>query len=299
MTTHALDIASLLHAMRELAEKVGDNADWHSVNADTGYVIEMLRTYGQVIAGSQSIKALASADWEALNRFLVSNNFRPAIKQFDPGEGIGVVSILDKLLKWKSGPARKTTISTIAGSKPGFILPSSDVAVYRATGFLGFLIRIPTRSADTLWIYLPDKNEAYISVLDRLHLVELTFALSAADHFAERGKFTGVTIPMLEFSLEPDISFMLGAELRSDSEVLVITQAGQQFKLRMDETGARVKTESHLVTERGIVRSDKPLVVDRPFIGWFTEEGAGNLPMASFFADFDSWKQPAGSLQDL
>ena len=70
--------------------------------------------------------------------------------------------------------------------------------------------------------------------------------------------------------------------------------------MRMDETGARVKVATAMVASRCCVISEGPtvFVVDRPFYGWWTQTGVA-LPMAAFFAGWDSLHRPEGSLDEL
>lgn len=73
----------------------------------------------------------------------------------------------------------------------------------------------------------------------------------------------------------------------------------QQFKMRMDETGARVKVATVIVTMRGMSEEPRIFTVNGPVYGWWTQKGFEDLPMAAFFADWDALHKPAGSLADL
>jgi hypothetical protein len=285
--------------MGKLAQTVGDGAFWSPVDSQTAYVTELLEKHFPSLAGTDNFESLASTDWEALNAFLVSHKFAPKIEYFDPSQGIGVVSVMDLLLKWAQGPAKKATIDTEVGEKPGFHIPEGGVEAYTVRGYAGILLKIAVRGKQTLWLYVPGESEPYLADTDGLLLVALTIAISSARHYRRyESDHEGVVLPMVDFSLEPDISFLLGAELVSDSDSLFVNQAGQQFKFRMNEEGARVKTETHIVAMRGIMAEPQPFIVDRPFFGWVSMNGI-DLPVAAFYADFDSWKQPEGSLQDL
>jgi hypothetical protein len=69
--------------------------------------------------------------------------------------------------------------------------------------------------------------------------------------------------------------------------------------MRMDEKGARVKVATGIVSKEAF-SADQPsvFVVNRPFYGWWTQEGL-DLPMAAFFADWESLHKPVGGLEDL
>jgi hypothetical protein len=78
-----------------------------------------------------------------------------------------------------------------------------------------------------------------------------------------------------------------------------IGEAYQEFKLRANEKGARVKVATTLFVARGIRLAPEPYVMNQPFLGCFTQPGHDKLPLAAFWADTDSWRNPEGSLDEL
>jgi hypothetical protein len=110
----------------------------------------------------------------------------------------------------------------------------------------------------------------------------------------------GTIIPMLEIDIEPDISWMKGLFTDNSRDGYhQIVQAFQQFKLRANEKGARVKVATGLGTARGGALPKQPFIFNRPFIGFFTQADDPTIPMAAFYADTDSWRQPSGTLEEL
>jgi hypothetical protein len=66
----------------------------------------------------------------------------------------------------------------------------------------------------------------------------------------------------------------------------------------MNEEGARARVATGISMLRSASFAPVKLIFNRPFYGWFTQEGI-ELPMAVFYADFDSWTEPAGSLDEM
>ena len=92
----------------------------------------------------------------------------------------------------------------------------------------------------------------------------------------------GAKVPMLEMDLKPDLSWMMGLDLIGPIlGTQDLDQAFQQFKLRANERGARVKVATGFAT-----RSIQPLPYEfnDPFIGFFTQPGNNSLAMAAFWA---------------
>lgn len=300
-STRALDVVTILHALSELDSELKTTA-WAATNEEQKKVFALLDVYREELAKVTGLDAKASRDYGELNAFLTKRKFDPMVEPFDPKIGIGVVSVLDKLVQWIKGPGEKVEILTAKGERPGFELPREGVNVYEVAGYpKSYLLELLTKSDDTLWLFVHDDT-----TLDGLDLVGLSMdVMSQArttpmreSHFG-RGKkyqaFAGAQVPMLDFNIKPGLDWLLGAATGTG---YFITQAVQQFKMRMDETGARVKVATVVVASRCIKEEPVVFVLNRPFYGWWTQKGL-NMPMAAFFADWDSLHEPAGSLSDL
>jgi len=186
-------------------------------------------------------------------------------------------------------------IRTRQGALPGFELPGKGVNIYEVQGYRGsYLLELLTKSDDTLWLFVHDDI-----TLEGLDMVKLSMDVMRTSRKPPMGRtFAGAKVPMIEFDVKPDLRWLLGADTTTVSgDYYVIAQAAQHFKMRMDETGARVKVATALLLA-GISQLPGVFVVDRPFYGWWTQPGI-DLPMAVFFADWDSWRKPAGSVEDL
>jgi hypothetical protein len=293
VSTEALDVVTILKCFEELEEEfLGPNRQWDGLNLDQKTIFEWYEKYKPLLKKITSLKAKGSKDWQELNEFLVENKFQPKFKPFD---GIGVVSILDKMVKWLNGAAEIITINAWNGKTyPGFEIPPSGVEIYKMSG--GILAELKTKSEDTPWLFLPDKGQEKLQSLDLIQL-SLDVMLQAKKHDQD---YAGAKIPMLDFDVEPDISFLLGAYTQDTKGTYwYISQAFQQFKMRMDETGARVKVATGMAMTKGISFGPTKLIFDRPFYGWWTQKGLEKLPMAVFRAEEDSWRKPEGSLEDM
>lgn len=304
MSTRALDILTILHALNVLDGEL-KTTGWNAKNPQQERIFAWLREHRELLAKVTGLDAKASRFWQDLNKFLIDHKFDPMVQPFDPEMGIGVVSILDKLVRWRNGPGAKVQIETEQGERPGFELPSQGVNIYIVDDYPGsYLLELLTKSDDTLWLFVHDDTS-----LDGLDIVELSMDVMIRSRKAPMQKsmyggrqypaFAGAQVPMVDFDIQPDISWLLGADTNTeDGDYYFIAQAAQQFKMRMDETGARVKVATVVAVMRGISEEPKLFVLDRPFFGWWTQRGL-NLPMAAFFADWDSLHKPAGSLEDL
>ncbi len=307
MATRALDVVTILHALDTLDRELQTTV-WSAKNPQQIDLFTWLDTFKEKLARITGLDAKASRFYEELNAFLAQKGFSPMVASFNPKEGLGVVSILDKLVRWLNGPGTIGEIYTRRGSMLGFELPHDGVNIYEVMGYRGsYLLELLTQSDDTLWLFVHDNHS-----LDGLDMVKLSLDVMSKsrqtpmsdDSFGYglgRGKsptFAGAKVPMIEFDVKPDLSWLLGAKTTTVSgDYYFVAQAAQQFKMRMDETGARVKVATAMVVP---LMWQGPVVfeVKEPFYGWWTQKGI-NLPMAAFFADWDAWRKPSGSLEDL
>src|SRR3712207_1162207 len=86
--------------------------------------------------------------------------------------------------------------------------------------------------------------------------------------------YAGAQVLMLDFDIKPDINWLLGAATYTEGgDYYFVAQAAQQFKMRMDETGARVKVATVVVATYTIAEEPVLFRLDRPFYGWWTQRG--------------------------
>lgn len=304
MATRALDVVTILHALDTCGKEL-QTTGWKPKKRTHRDVFNWLETFKEQLAQISGLDAKASRFSEELNAFLAQRGFGPLIRPFDPKESLGVVSILDKLVRWLSGPGRISTIFTRTGARPGFELPPEGVTISEVKGYPGStLLQLLTQSEDTLWIFVhPDSSRAGLDlvklsmdVMRQPRQTPMSRGLSGVGR-KEGPTWAGAKVPMIDVHVTPDLSWLLGARTTTvNGAPYRIVQAAQQFNMRMDETGARVKVATVTVAATGPALGPKLFVVDRPFYGWWTQRGM-DLPMAAFFADWDCWRQPSGSLE--
>ena len=294
MASKALDLVTMGHALDTLEQAFPQGCAWWGATTDQQMFLKWWLTNRHNIPMLSGLEALASREASVLNDFLVKRGFEPQFDPFDP-EGFGAVSILDMLVKWLQ-PAAQATIGTRADrgwvNFPAFQIPKNGAIIHRAEGFTSPLVELLTESGDSLWLMMLDEPWN-----------GLELAMTADRLFDQPlqpdNTWSGVVVPKIELQIEPDLSWMLGVYFEAlPDDYFRIVQAFQQFKFRMNEEGARAKVATGFSATRGISLAPQPLRIDRPFIGFFTQKGLP-LPIAAFYADYDCWGEPDGSLGEL
>ena len=270
MSTHAMDIATIIKIFITLKKERGiGSSGWNSINPLQKQIFEFYEKYQDEVSHLKNLNCNIGID--------------------SPLE-ITATSTLDKSVIWKGGIAKESSVKCKEKKYPAFRL-EEGCSVFAVDGFEEPLLMIETKSKDKLWILMSQET----SGLD-LARTALDISVAAKKLHQEYVWHPEAIIPKVDFKLEPNISFLEGANSANWS----ISKATQKFKFRMNEEGARAIVETHMVLfgccVQEITKIEK-IVIDKPFIGWFTQDGS-SFPMAVFYADTDCWKD-AGKLKDL
>jgi len=295
----AIDVVTMFRALAELEEEfLGKGRTWTHTTTDQKIIFELYRRYMPALSRLTRIKSKASTDWQVLNDFLVADNFDPMFN--GPLDGIGAVSILDMLVNWLVEAGICNILGNDSAKHIGFEIPAHGRQVYTPTGFKSPLVGLETKSGDLLWLAIPDQVP-----VDLVDMIRIAFtAMSRPSVISRRQSpdvITTVQVPEVKFDVKPDIAPLLVSAFTFDEarSRWYIDQAMQQFKFAMNKEGARAKVATGIAMRKGIsLNEPKPLVLNQPFMGWFTQPGAPTLPIAIFYADYGSW-QAAGDLRSL
>jgi hypothetical protein len=293
MTSMALDFATIGRALQALSAAYLDDSSWQPATDDQHVFLEWFATHRKELSKLTNLESLASGDFAILNSFLVVRGFQPL---FEPFDGIGVVSVLDMLVEWLT-EADLTTIEVFNRSTmhidsfPAFWLPSDGITIYDVEGCPAPLAQLRTKSGVTLWLTMDNRPESSLDLaLDAQRI-------STAARRLNTRYALGAKIPMLDLDVQSDLEWLMGMFTEdSPSGYHEITQAFQQFKLAANQKGAHIKVASGIAATRSAAPMPSPLIFNRPFIGFFTQPEHDHLPIAAFWADFDSWKNPGGTL---
>lgn len=314
MTSQALDLTTIGHALTVLRDTYLGESEWQGMSADQQGFLDWYEDNRAEIATLDDLESLASRSAEDLNRFLADRGFDP---MFESPIDIGVVSVLDMLMHWLAegsvttitrnrrevvpegtnifGQSRSSVKTVVDASWPAFRLGSDVAAVFDLPGLHGGpLVRLATKTGHHLWLITSPEP------VNGIELAGWASQFSACIRYPSRLWTAGAVVPMLDMDVKPDLSWLLGLTAATDAGRYHVDQAFQQFKLRADEKGARVKVATGIAMARAACGPiSQPYVFDEPFLGWFTQPGHDCLPLACFWADTDVWRTPAGSLEDL
>ncbi|MDO8551164.1 MAG: hypothetical protein Q7S03_00575 [bacterium] len=274
MTTQALDVASVFYALDRLEKNcIGSLRLWDS---ETTEQARFFILYGESRRNLEALSGIKAS-------FSVAGS-PPLVR-------VNVETVLDKFVRWVGGVAPKETIYVGEKIYPAFLIKHFET--HSVKGFEHPLVVIHTQTGDQLWILM---HEEPIGGMD---LVELAWKVTTGPKkYSWSGHYEGVIVPKIDFALEPDLGFLAGARAPIPGGYVKISQATQDFKFRMNEEGARAIVHTRIRTMIVTARLPRHLKIDKPFCGWFVQRDVP-IPLAVFGADYDSWKEPKGSLKEL
>ena len=292
MNTQAIDVITIMHALQALEDKfLGKDRSWIAYGPEQTIVFELYRRLKNDVRALQHLKSKASTDWNVLNNYLDENGFD---KMFaGPLNGIGAVSILDMLVEWLKQGTLCNIYAQDYKEHEGFEIEENNRRIYKMQDQTT-IAELLTKSGDSLWLTMPDSLPT-----GSLDMIRIAFSAMRKGMLQSYSKFTAVQVPEISIDLKPDISFLTCAEtIDAGNQKWFISEAYQQFKLKMNREGARAKVATGIAMRKGVSFDEpQPLVFNRPFMGWFTQNGS-RLPIAIFYADYDVWRQ-AGDLRSM
>jgi hypothetical protein len=143
-----------------------------------------------------------------------------------------------------------------------------------------------------VWLLLGDRLP---DGSDGFELFEAAHVALAARATGERQRFASVTMPEVRHSGTNELEWLRG--LTGDGGITV-GQAVQAAHLRIDRTGSEAAVATAARPGSAVFGFARALIVDRPFIAFWTDDSALELPLAVARFDFDAWSRWDPDLAD-
>jgi hypothetical protein len=298
MSTLALDITTIFYALNDLEKEfLGKNRSWigEKGNREQEVFIGHYNELNKFLPRLNRPIAKASIYFEELDGLLEEHGYS---KMFQHSfAGIGVVSILRILIEWfEVRNVRLCTIQGCDGTKySGFEIPLNGRYIYKLPDDR-LLVCLKTKSGDFLWLTtMPRQPDYPRDILTRAF--EDMNNIKSNRLVGMNRLYSTVRIPDIYVETQPNISFIQGIRTKdSYGTAYNIIEAYQELRIEMNKEGARIELKEELRTLLTMATKDasegpSPLIVNKPFLGWLTQKGALPLPLAIFYADYDSWKE--------
>lgn len=279
-------VAAALGATEEF---LGKNRVWRSSKPQAQAFFRNLSTLRSQVQGVDFVQTEAGIGKPGVaevNRFLKDKGFTIQLKSdgVQPSD-VSAAAVMDIKVTWRDkGEARNNRLST--GSKkevPGVSISSIQTASH-SSGHDYPIIQVPTQNGFDVYM---TRYDGALSE-DPMALSQITSGIMNGITHEETIK--GAWFPMVDFEERGTLSWLLGASTTDaqNGGTATISQALAQYRLRMNEVGARAEAAVAVSTTKGM-RGPRSVSIDGPFLVWFVKDG---VTYFSAYIDEDSMKTP-------
>jgi hypothetical protein len=290
MTTQTFTPHPIMAALLQASHSLGA-VQWSANTSLQEYFIKLYNSNLDDIEhfSDTELRSWASESARELNKILSNEGFDIQLDELQNNE-IGVVSILDILLKWlKIG--QELPINGHDEHKYPGVKIKSEFVENRSTFLAGInskeytqqIAILNTTNGDVVYMTIADKGE-----LKGFELLEHILSIKKNIEPDIRPKF--VHFPMIDLNHQPDISWLIGLPHSGGG---YITQALQQTKFKMNHEGAHLKSAVAIAVMRSLSpQIESGIIINTPFYLWI-ERPSVKLPIICAYMDYDVWKDPS------
>lgn len=289
MISSTVAIWPIISALSKAALFLGAEGTWQPINTQQetflkGYYVDQAQTKH---FSEKELRSWASTSHEELNTILRNEQFTIQFAPFKPEE-FGVVSILDVLVTWLT-EGRKTEVTSAVTHKTYPAVTLKKAKSYFSLVGSGYLIEIPTKSGDIVYMAIADKPLKDFELINEL----TTQFAHVVKHFED----VEVVFPMVDLNQEVDISWLMKLQWFNPKFMIPtheVSQAFQQTKFRMNEKGARAQSAVAIgINTTCLQLPHKRVVINKPFYLWIQRPGVDHPIFAAYIAE-DDWKEQKG-----
>lgn len=227
------------------------------------------------------IESVADTNIKKINNWLKERGFSIQLSQMGEG-GFGVASMLDLLGKWATKGEKWTVVTEKNEYYPGVKMSNYGLGFYREDSNPNIIIEIETKASDKVYLLMADDAPVGFSLVNQIENITQNMRKIKPEH-------EGVVFPMIDLTEEGVLDWLIGISVGS----MLVAEALQQTKLKMNEEGFRVKSAVALGILKAPPRRGEPYMINRPFLMWIKRPGLSK-PLFVAYLNKDVWKNPEG-----
>lgn len=242
--------------------------------------------------GPDELKAWVRKTAEELNQILADHKYEIRLEPWPDNEGsFGVVAIMDALARWIHPGERQQIYCKNNGLNYPGVKITRHAHEFSSPAHPHPLLAIQAQDNYEVWMTAADEP------LSGLDLVCRVQDIRDAGLHLEVSNVHG-HFPMINLNQKVDIGWLKGIHAvgNDTGQPVIITQALQETKFRMNEFGAHAQSAVALGAKRCM--GPKSVYIDQPFYLWILKDmGAGgpklkNIPVFAGYLDTDCWEDP-------
>lgn len=280
-------ISPINAALVKSEDLLGKNRSWRAVNdAQVRFLREFFSKRQELIKFSEKeLRSWASRVAAELNEVLKKEGFNLRLDDFQAG-GFGVVSILDVLVEWLEKGTKTNLIVKKKGNYPAVRMEmESSFKICFSPRHIVPIAVLNTKSGDQVYMTIADHPYRGFDLISRIEEIDSIY-------LKEGLPYDFLVFPMVDLNHEVDISWLKSMwTWDQKGDPVEISQALQQTKFKMNETGARTKSAVALGVRYVASLQSRPFIIDKPFFLWIKRPGL-SIPVMCAYIDEADWKDP-------
>jgi hypothetical protein len=306
MKTRTITIHPILGCLQKAEDFLGKNRKWKpSVRGDNrktqqDFINDILVSVSDVDKINE-MKSIADLDVNVINKFLKDEGFNIKLSPIPNGEGFAVASVMKILVEWIE-KGKSVDILTPNKKKYAGVQIDEENIKYHSSQFHSEPIASPAIKSKTDSVFITKINDKLLDVIEGGEFALLDWLKKVRRGLlSDFDSFSYLEFPCINYDQEVDISWLVGMNTISDrkskfnGDPMLISEAKQQTKFRMNEVGAKVESAVAMGMLRCCVSMPKkvkvPLVIDEPFLLWMERSGV-SIPYFAGIFDYDVWNKP-------
>lgn len=277
--SRAFSAHSLVAGLEKASQVASRSGDWHPINREQDMLLEVAANYPFNQFPPLPTSVIASLVAREITEFYRQRGFDISFPELKPRE-IGIGTLLDILVDWQV-PGDRESIYYLNRRYP---------AAYLKKGL--FVIRSREHNYPHAVIGTKNGYMVGMTALDEdLNEWEMLDLASRVQLSTNPTDYNGLIFPCTSLEASTDASWMTGLFAPNPYGGMVVTQVFQRDRLRMNEYGARAQSASGMTVQMLGARDEHPLVIDRPFMVWFSQS-MNHTPVFVARVTPEHWSDP-------
>ncbi len=282
----------IIQALTAGEQFFGGNKHWTAVNENQQHFLKQYNPHRRSLShfNDTELQAWVSYNADELNDIASQKGFSITFEPFAPNE-FGILSILDVVLTWLEKGTENSVRSKIDATHEQIfkaVRLEKGVTVYYPHNSLHRfpIVRVESNGPDTVYMTIANEQLEGFALAEKIKELKQTMAPQPKlEADAE------LIFPVVNLDQKVDIGWLLGMHQYVGGDKFTITQAKQQTKLKLDESGAHVESAVMIAIEcTSCGFEPEPIVIDKPFYIWIERAGCQS-PILYGYIDTDCWEQ--------
>ena len=281
--TTTIVIYPIVGALRAVEEFVKTN-EWQPISDKQREFLEQFQTHCRSeIPLIKEIDCIANKDIQVINDWLKQHGFSIELSPM-PDSMLATASKLDLEGHWKN-LGKKTAVYTEEYDEyPGVKMSDGRFKFYCLEGEESLVIELETEKKDLAYMMMAKEVPDGFAMIE--HVENIMGHMKSCSP-----EYEGLIFPMIDLDIEGSLEWLINMGIGS----MMIGQALQQTKLKMNEKGFRIKSAAaiQMILKAPLEKKKEPYIINRPFLFWVKRPDISR-PLFVSYLNKEVWKDPDG-----